>query len=96
MYVEARSQITVAVAKQSVRLLHICVCACLSCVPGNVGLRACSFAYQNATRMRHFVSSFQAYLAPPQFSTLSHTWHDFRGEKFVKHQVCTKCTQRSD
>jgi hypothetical protein len=36
---------------------------------------------QDATCMRHIVTSFVAYLVQPNFSTLSHKRHDFRKKK---------------
>ena len=41
---------------------------------------------QQATRMRHIVTSFVAPLVPPYFSTLSHIRHDFR-KKVTKHKI---------
>jgi hypothetical protein len=81
--IEARSRIIVAVDKQEVLLIGLCVCACVLCACGypHTWARACAYVHvalliQHATRMRHIVTSFVAPLAPPYFSTLSHKWCD--------------------
>jgi hypothetical protein len=43
---------------------------------------------QQATRMRHIVTSFVAPLAQSYFSALSRKEHNFRGKKFAKHKIC--------
>ena len=55
------------------------------CVRACVRAWACGFTcarvalhIQHATHMRHVVTSFVAFLAPPYFSTLFHKRHDFR------------------
>jgi hypothetical protein len=42
---------------------------------------------QQATRMRHIVTSFVAHLAPSHFSTLSHKRRDYR-KKVIEHKMC--------
>jgi hypothetical protein len=56
---------------------------------GQVHARACvhgALLIQQATRMRHIVTSFMAPLAQPYFSTLSHKRHNFR-KKVIEHKV---------
>ena len=58
------------------------------------GAWACTCAYvyvvlliQQATRMRHIVTSFVASRSAPHFSTLSLKRYDFR-EKVIEHKMC--------
>jgi hypothetical protein len=69
------------------------VCACVRAC-GYTGAWAFARAYvcvalfiQNATRVRHIVTSFVASRSPPDFSTLSHNRCDFR-KKVVEHKMC--------
>ena len=80
-----------AVEKQKV--LNICLCVWVW-VNGWPGASACActcmrvaLLIQHATRMRHIVTSFATPLAPPYFSTLSHTRHGCR-QKVIERKMC--------
>jgi hypothetical protein len=87
---EARLRVIYAVEKEKV--LHVCVCArARACVFPEALAYSCPCAHvalliQQATLMFDIVTSFVVALAPPAFSTLSHTRHDF-GKNFVEHKI---------
>ena len=47
------------------------------------GRKSVALLILHATRMRHIVTPFVAFLASSYFSTLSHKQHDFR-----EHKMC--------
>ena len=83
--------------EKAIKNTYLCVCMCArararECVCS--GSLACAFAclrlallIEYATRMRHIVTSFLAFLTKPHFSSLSHKQHNFRRKKGFEHKM---------
>ena len=54
--------------------------ACSECV-------SVTLVIQHAEHMHHIILSSVACLAPPHFSTLFHTWHDFQ-KNSIERKMC--------
>ena len=64
----------------------VCVCVWMW-VLGSVRVLALVQPYLSRLPREGVILTSAASLAPPQFSTLFHKWHDFR-EKVTEHKMC--------